>query len=71
MLQTLPVVPGVERLVLLVDNDRNGEGQSAAASVAAVWRAAGRTVVPLMPNVVDTDFNDLVLKEDADAAAGI
>jgi hypothetical protein len=26
-------------------------------------------VVPLMPEAVDTDFNDLVLKEDAHAAA--
>jgi DNA polymerase len=70
-LQTLPVIPGVERLVLLVDNDRNQEGQSAAAHVAAVWRAAGRSVVALIPPTVDTDFNDLVLKEDAHAAAGV
>jgi DNA polymerase len=68
MLQTLPVVPGVERLILLVDNDRNGEGQSAAASVAAVWRATGRTAVPLMPDAVDTDFNDLVIRSDTHAA---
>jgi Toprim domain len=67
-LGTLPVIPGVERLILLIDNDRNQEGQTAAAQVAASWRAAGRTVVPLMPDAVDTDFNDLVLKEDAHAA---
>jgi hypothetical protein len=70
-LQALPIIPGVERLILLVDNDRNQEGQSAAAHVAAVWRAAGRTVVPLMPDTIDTDFNDLVLKEHAHATAGV
>jgi hypothetical protein len=70
-LGTLPVIPGVERLILLIDNDRNQEGQTAAALAAARWRAAGRTVVPLMPSAVDTDFNDLVLKEDTHAAAGI
>jgi hypothetical protein len=68
-LGTLPVIPGVERLILLIDNDHNQEGQTAAALVAARWRSAGRTVVPLMPEAVDTDFNDLVLKEDAHAAA--
>jgi hypothetical protein len=68
-LAALPVIPSVERLVLLVDNDRNQEGQQAAAQVTARWRAAGRTVVPLMPAEPDTDFNDLVLKEDSHAAA--
>jgi hypothetical protein len=63
-LKILPVIPGVQRLIVLVDNDANGEGQSAAAHVAAVWRAAGRSVELLMPPTVDTDFNDLVLKED-------
>jgi DNA polymerase len=68
-LKVLPVIPGVERLVLLIDNDSNQEGQTAAAQVAARWRAAGRTVVPLMPETVNTDFNDLVLKEDASVLA--
>jgi hypothetical protein len=68
-LSTLPVIPGVERLILLIDNDGNQEGQTAAAHLAASWRAAGRTVVPLMPDTVNMDFNDLVLKEDANAAA--
>jgi hypothetical protein len=70
-LGTLPAIPGVEQLVLLIDNDGNQEGQTAAALVAARWRAAGRTVVPLMPGAVGTDFNDLVLKEDTHAAARI
>jgi hypothetical protein len=57
----LPVLPNVQRLILLVDNDKNGEGQKAAARCRQVWRAAGRTVVPLMPNQCGWDFNDVVL----------
>jgi DNA polymerase len=67
-LQTLPVIPEVKRLILLVDNDANQEGQFAAGHAAAVWRAAGRNVVMLMPPTADTDFNDLVLQEDAHAS---
>jgi hypothetical protein len=62
-LAALPVLPGVKRLVLLIDNDSNREGQSAATEVAARWRAAGRTVAPLMPSTPDTDFNDLIMME--------
>jgi Toprim domain len=68
-LRILPVIPGVERLIVLVDNDANREGQTAAAHVAAVWRAAGRTVMPLLPNTSNTDFNDLVLQGDTHAPA--
>jgi hypothetical protein len=68
-LGSLPIIPGVERLIVLIDNDSNQKGQQAAARLAACWRAHGCTVVPLMPNAVDTDFNDLVRKEDANAAA--
>jgi hypothetical protein len=68
-LGTLPPIPGVERLILLIDNDANQEGQTAAARVAGCWRTAGRVVVPLMPEGEDSDFNDLVMKEDAHAAA--
>jgi DNA polymerase len=66
-LAALPIIPGVDRLVLLIDNDLNQEGQNAAARVAACWRAAKRTVVPLMPETPDTDFNDVVIKEDGNA----
>jgi hypothetical protein len=66
-----PVIDGVERLVLLIDNDINQEGQTAARSLMARWRAAERTVVPLMPLGSDTDFNDVVIKEDGYAGAAI
>jgi DNA polymerase len=68
-LAALPVVPGVERLILLIDNDGNQEGQSAAVDVMAAWKASGRIVVPLMPPSAGTDFNDLVITEDTNAAA--
>jgi hypothetical protein len=57
----LPVLSDVPRLVLLVDNDENGEGQKAAAHCKQVWCAAGRTVEPLIPKQSGWDFNDVVL----------
>jgi len=68
-LKTLPVIANVERLILLIDNDSNQEGQQAAAHAIACWRAQGRTVVPLMPGTPDTDFNDFILKEDVNVLA--
>jgi hypothetical protein len=68
-LAALPVIPGVGRLILLIDNDANQEGQTAAARVAACWHAHGRTVVPLMPGTPNTDFNDLVMEKDSHVAA--
>ena len=53
--------------MLLVDNDSNQEGQTAAARLATRWRAAGRFVVSLMPDTPDTDFNDVVITEDGRA----
>jgi hypothetical protein len=41
----LPIVPGVERLLILVDHDVNGEGQRAAARCAERWGRAGRDVI--------------------------
>jgi hypothetical protein len=56
----LPVLPGIEALTLLVDNDANGAGQRAAAECARRWIAAGREVVRLTPKIVGYDFNDIV-----------
>ena len=58
-----PVLPGVERLIILVDHDSNGEGQAAAVRCMERWTRAGRTVVRLTPKRVDADFNDLVMPE--------
>jgi hypothetical protein len=61
----LPVLPGIPELILLVDNDTNGEGQKAAARCRQVWTAAGRTVVPLIPKQPGFDFNDVILRRSA------
>ena len=57
----LPVLPGVARFILLVDHDENGEGQRAAELAQRIWKSAGRTTVPLIPNQKGWDFNDVVL----------
>jgi hypothetical protein len=57
----LPVVDGVERLIILVDNDPSG--LQAARSAAARWTGAGRTVVELTPDQEGADFNDLIMLE--------
>src|SRR5262249_2278438 len=62
-LERLPIIAGVERLILLVDHDR--AGINAAASCANRWQRAGRIVVRLTPKLEGTDFNDLVMPEAA------
>jgi DNA polymerase len=57
-LGNLPVLPGVERLILLVDHD--DAGRSATACCAERWTRAGRTVIRLTPKRAGADFNDLV-----------
>lgn len=60
-LAAFPIVDGVERLVILVDNDRGGAGQKAAAACARRWCDAGRDSWRLTPDAYG-DFNDLVLR---------
>ena len=54
----LPVLSGVERLILLVDHDE--AGSAAAVLCAERWNRAGRTVIRLTPKRAGADFNDLV-----------
>jgi hypothetical protein len=58
----LPIIPGVERLIILVDYDINDAGQLAATVGTCMerWIRAGRTVIRLKPNRAGADFNDLV-----------
>jgi hypothetical protein len=58
-LERFPVVPGVERLIILVDHD--DRGKTAAAYCAERWTRAGRTVIRLTPKRVGFDFNDIIL----------
>jgi DNA polymerase len=51
-------VDGVERLIVLVDNDPHG--QLAAQTCAERWADSERTTILLTPNRVGEDFNDLV-----------
>jgi hypothetical protein len=62
-LSKLPVVPGVEQLLILVDNDINGQGQTAAARCAERWTCAGRRVIQLTPKCLGDDFNDVILRQ--------
>jgi DNA polymerase len=61
LLENFPVLPGVERLIILVDHDFAGKG--AAAICAERWTRAGRTVIRLTPKRAGADFNDLVKPE--------
>jgi hypothetical protein len=57
-LEKFPVLPGVQRLVILVDHD--DAGKNAAAKCTERWRCAGRHVHRLMPRIPGTDFNDVI-----------
>jgi hypothetical protein len=56
-----PLLPGVERLIILVDHDT--AGKTAASLCAGRWGQFGRGVVQLTPDEPGFDFNDLVLTE--------
>ena len=60
-LERLPVLPGVERLIILVDHDLIGK--NAALICANRWQRAGRTIIRLTPTRAGADFNDLVMPE--------
>jgi hypothetical protein len=57
-LRRLPVLPGVDRLIILVDND--DIGVTAATGCAARWKMT-RTVVELTRDQQGADFNDVVI----------
>lgn len=58
-LETLPVIPSVQTLTILVDNDASGRGQKAAEACMQRWVSTGRKVVRLVPKVMGADFNDI------------
>jgi hypothetical protein len=60
MLGAMPVVPQVTRLTLFVDNDANGEGQTAAERTRQRWELQECAVIQRITDTVGTDFNDLV-----------
>jgi hypothetical protein len=56
-----PVVTGVERLIILVDNDPTGK--TAASYCVSRWERAQRNVIQLTPDEPGFDFNDLIMAE--------
>ena len=56
-----PVLPKIERLIILVDHDP--PGKTAAACCAGRWERAKRNVIQLTPDEPGFDFNDLILAE--------
>jgi putative DNA primase/helicase len=59
----LPPVAEVPRVLICADHDRNGRGEVAARTAAALWLSEGRRVRIAMPPTPGTDFNDLLLGE--------
>jgi len=58
-IRNFPVLPGIEHLTILADNDGSGAGQSAARDCAKRWAAAGHEVEILIPDEIGADFNDI------------
>lgn len=65
-LAALPVLPGIEALVIFADNDP--AGINAARASARRWRDAERNVRIVAPRR-HNDFNDVITEERTDAAA--
>jgi putative DNA primase/helicase len=55
-----PVLPHIERLTIIVDNDASGTGQRDTAECRARWEAAGHCVRTVMPPTVGDDLNDVL-----------
>jgi putative DNA primase/helicase len=64
-LAELALLPGIEALTILVDNDASTTGQAAAYRCAQRWNADGREVTRLIPRRTGTDFNDITRMRDA------
>ncbi len=63
-IETFPVLPGIESLMVLVDHDKRDQhgrraGQKAAAECARRWDAAGREVVAVIPQQEGYDMADV------------
>lgn len=59
-----PVLPEVEKLIIIVDNDVSGTGQKAAATCKARWLAAGRRVRTIMPSKAGEDLNNILRRRE-------
>ncbi|MER2520956.1 MAG: toprim domain-containing protein [Bdellovibrionales bacterium] len=66
-MERIVLSPSVRRVVLLADNDKSGAGLKAANATAAKLAAEGRRVWIALPPKEGEDFNDLLLREGAEA----
>lgn len=55
---------GLKRLVIFADNDASGTGQKAADKLQARARAAGLSVLVMMPSTPGTDWADVYTRRD-------
>jgi putative DNA primase/helicase len=65
-LKTVVLPPSVRRVIIAVDNDMSGCGQSNAFAAYERWTAEGRTVRIKIPPVKGDDFNNVLIKRRAD-----
>jgi hypothetical protein len=61
-LRNFPILPGIEFLTILADNDANSAGQDAARDCADRLADAGREAEVLTPTKLGADFNDIVVR---------
>jgi putative DNA primase/helicase len=64
-IEKLILPPEVTRVVICADNDSNGVGQRGAHKAAKGFLREGRSVRIAVPPVSDTDFNDLIIRKQA------
>jgi hypothetical protein len=61
-LSRLPLIPDVNGLTILADNDAHRTSEQHARELRRKWIAGGSAAVVRMPTRVGTDFNDLLLE---------
>jgi hypothetical protein len=64
-IEALILPPEITRVVICADNDSNGVGQRAANIAAQRFLREGRSVRIALPPISDTDFNDLIIRKQA------
>ena len=66
-LQQAQLPPEAQRIIILADHDESGAGMRAAEAAARRLRGEGRKVAIALPPRQGDDFNDLLLREGAEA----
>lgn len=70
-LEQVVLPPEARRVILLADHDASGAGLRAAEAAARRLLAEGRSVAIALPRVEGEDFNDVLLRDGADAVRQI